>query len=135
MGGLPGNRGMGLSSGMEILLALLIGLFSGVSGGLFGIGGGIIIVPACVFILHMGQKQAQGTSLMALLLPVGVLAAWNYWRQGQMSVSTGLWIGLGFLAGALGGSQIALSIDEVLLRRIFAGFLVVVAGWLFFKPG
>lgn len=119
---------------MAIIIALLIGLVGGVSGGLFGIGGGIIIVPACVFLLSMSQKQAQGTSLMALLLPVGLLGVWNYWRNGQIEVATGLWIAAGFLFGALAGSQLALNLNEVVLRRVFAIFLVAVALMLFFKP-
>jgi uncharacterized membrane protein YfcA len=118
---------------MQIVLALLIGLVSGVSGGLFGIGGGIIIVPACIYILNMGQKQAQGTSLMALLLPIGALAVWNYWKSNQIAVSVGLWIAVGFLLGGFAGSKIALAMNEVVLRRVFAGFLVLVAAQLFFK--
>lgn len=119
---------------MTILIALLIGLVGGISGGLFGIGGGIVIVPACVFLLGMTQKNAQGTSLLALLLPVGALGAWNYWKNGQMQVSMGLWIALGFLFGALLGSQFALNINENTLRKSFAVFLMVVALYQFFKP-
>ena len=121
---------------MTIFLAIVIGLISGVSGGLFGIGGGIIIVPACIYVMKMGQKEAQGTSLVALLLPVGALAVWNYWKSGKLdpaSVQIGLWIALGFLVGGLAGLKIALSLSEVVLRRSFAIFLVLVAAQLFFK--
>lgn len=118
---------------MSIALALLIGALGGVLGGMFGIGGGLIIVPACIYVLGMGQKQAQGTSLLALLLPVGALAVWNYWRENQIEVAAGLWIAGGFLLGGLLGSKIALSMNEALLRRLFAGLLVVAAAQLFFR--
>jgi uncharacterized membrane protein YfcA len=123
---------------MSIALAILIGLFSGVAGGLFGIGGGIIIVPACIYLLAMGQKQAQGTSLVALLLPVGSLAVWNYWKSGKLdqnSIMLGLVIGAGFFVGGLFGSKITMMIDEVVLRRSFAVLLVLAAAQLFFKKG
>lgn len=118
---------------MSIAIALMIGLVGGVSGGLFGIGGGIIIVPACAFLLGMSQKTAQGTSLMALLLPVGLLGVWNYWRNEQININLGLWIALGFVFGALAGSQLALNLNEAVLRRVFACFLVLVALQLFLK--
>ena len=123
---------------MTIAIAILIGLVSGVSGGLFGIGGGIIIVPACIYFMKMGQKEAQGTSLVALLLPVGGLAVWNYWKSGaldQNSIVTGLWVAAGFFIGGLAGSKIALSMNELVLRRTFACFLVLIALQLFFKKG
>jgi len=131
-----GGYGVGNTYRMTIVLALLIGSVSGVLGGFFGIGGGIIIVPACIYLFAMNQKQAQGTSLVALLLPVGALAVWNYWKGGKLdanSIAIGLWIAAGFFAGGLLGSKIALSINELLLRRLFAGLLVLVAVQIFFK--
>jgi uncharacterized protein len=118
---------------MQVLLYLAIGLLGGISGGLFGIGGGIILVPAMVLLLGFSQHMAQGTSLMALLLPVGMFAVFNYYRAGQVHVAVGLWIALGFLLGGLLGSRFALTLDEGLLRRTFALFLVIVAAQLFFK--
>lgn len=121
---------------MAIALGLVIGLLAGVCGGVFGIGGGIIIVPACVFFLGMEQKQAQGTALVSLLLPVGFLAFWNYWKSGALDTRM-LWIGVaiafGIFCGGFFGSKLALSMNEVVLRRSFATLMAVVAAFLFFK--
>ena len=118
---------------MAILIPIVIGLCAGMFGGLFGVGGGIIIVPSCIYFLQMTQKEAQGTSLLILLLPIGLLAVWSYWRAGQIHVVTGLWVALGFFFGALGGSQLALHLSEATMRRIFAVFIFFVAIQLFFK--
>lgn len=118
---------------MTIALCLLIGLIGGVSGGLFGIGGGIIIVPAAIYILGMSQHKAQGTSLLALLLPVGLLGVANYYKENQIEIVKGLWIALGFFVGAYLGSKFALNLNEVVLRRSFAMFLALVAIQLFFR--
>jgi uncharacterized membrane protein YfcA len=121
---------------MAIALGLLIGLLAGVSSGFFGIGGGIIIIPALIYMLGMQQKQAQGTSLVALLLPVGGLAVWNYWKSGVIDKESwilGVCIAIGIFLGGWVGSKIAVNLDEVLLRRVFACFLVIVAAQLFFK--
>jgi uncharacterized membrane protein YfcA len=121
---------------MTIALGLLIGILAGVSSGFFGIGGGIIIVPACIYMFAMNQKQAQGTSLIALLLPTGALAFYNYWKSGRMdnqSITIGFAIAVGLFVGGFFGSKIALGLDETVLRRCFAGFLVLVALQLVFK--
>jgi uncharacterized membrane protein YfcA len=118
---------------MTALLCLLLGLLAGVLGGLFGIGGGIVIVPALVFLLGYGQKMAQGTSLVALLAPVGLLSVFNYWREKQADLVNGAWIAFGFFAGAYFGSKIALGLDETMLRKAFSGFLAAVAVYMFFK--
>jgi uncharacterized protein len=118
---------------MTILLCLLIGLVGGVSGGLFGIGGGVVIVPAMILLLGFSQHRAQGTSLVALLAPVGIFGVANYYKAGNVDLKLGLIIALGFLGGAYIGSKVALSLDETLLRRIFATFLVFLAIQLFLK--
>ncbi len=118
---------------MEILFCLLIGAMAGVSSGLFGIGGGIIIVPLLILAFQMTQQKAQGTSLIVLLAPVGLLAVKNYWDKDMIDLAKGAWIALGLFLGAFVGSKIALELDPVLMRRIFAGFLVVVAVYLFVK--
>lgn len=118
---------------MSILLLLAIGLLSGVLGGLFGIGGGILIVPALIGVLGYSQHKAQGTSLVALLAPVGLFALMNYYRAGNVDFKSGAWIAGGFMGGAYVGSLIAGKLDELTMRRVFAVFLVVVAFYLFTK--
>ena len=118
---------------MEIAYCLLIGLMAGVSSGLFGIGGGIIIVPLLILAFQMTQQKAQGTSLIVLLAPVGLLAVKNYWDKEQIDLVKGGWVALGLFCGAFAGSKLALELDPILMRRIFAGFLVCVAVYLFLK--
>ena len=118
---------------MSNLWGLAIGLIAGVLGGLFGIGGGILIVPACIYVFGFTQQKAQGTSLVALLAPVGALAVLNYAKAGNIDWKIGGLIAAGFLGGAFLGSKISLSLDENLLRKSFAIFIGVVAVMLFFK--
>ncbi|HRF60906.1 MAG TPA: sulfite exporter TauE/SafE family protein [Fimbriimonadaceae bacterium] len=118
---------------MWIVYCIIIGLAAGVLGGLFGIGGGIIIVPALGLAFGFSQHKAQGTSLVALLAPVGLLALMNYYREGNADLVKGAWIAAAFFVGAFLGSKIALGLDEVMMRRGFALFLVAVAAYMFFK--
>ena len=106
---------------------MLVGLAAGILSGLVGIGGGIIIVPCLVLVLGLTQKEAQGTSLAILLLPVGIFAVMNYYKQGQIHISTALIVSLSFLAGGYFGSKLALSMDEEKLKKIFAVTLMLVA--------
>ncbi len=114
------------------LLFLAIGLFAGVLSGIFGIGGGIVIVPLLVFTAKMSQKSAMGTSLGALLLPVGALGAYAYWRDGHINLWAALWVAVGLFVGAYGGAMVALAVSDATLRKAFAVLLVVVAArlWL-----
>jgi uncharacterized membrane protein YfcA len=100
---------------------------AGVLSGTFGVGGGIIIVPALVFFLGLTQREAQGTSLLILLLPVGIFAVMNYYKQGYMKVSYALIIVVAFVVGAYLGSLIAVNLPDKTLKKIFAVFMVVVA--------
>lgn len=115
-------RRMGL-----VVVALLIGLGAGVLSGLFGIGGGTVIVPALVLLLGFGQKTAIGTSLAALVLPVAALSVVAYARAGHVRFGVALLLGAGILAGSLLGTRIALGTSDVVLRRLFAVFLVAIA--------
>ncbi len=119
---------------MAIWALLGIGIAAGVAGGLFGIGGGILIVPALIFLGGFTQQRAQGTSLVALLAPVGIFGLINYYRAGQADMASGLWIALGFLGGAFLGSKVALALPPETMRRVFAGFLIVVALYMLFVP-
>lgn len=116
---------------MTIVIALGVGLLAGVMSGLFGIGGGTVVVPALVLLLGYGQKTATGTSLLALLLPVGALAVMAYARAGHVNVRVGLVVAGGIFCGALLGARFALGQSETTLKRAFAVFLVAIAVRLF----
>jgi uncharacterized membrane protein YfcA len=118
---------------MHYALYALIGLAAGVLSGLFGIGGGILIVPALIYFLGYSQYKAQGTSLAVFLLPVGLLAAMNYYKKGNVDVVGATTIACALMIGGYFGSKIALSIEEAPLRKVFSVFLVVAAAHLFFK--
>lgn len=109
------------------LLILLLGLGVGVLVGLLGIGGGVVLVPAMVYLLGMDQHLAQGTSLFILLPPVGLGALREYWKQGQVDLRAGLLCALGMLLGALGGSLVALPLPSRHLQGLFGCFLVLSA--------
>ena len=118
------------------VLFILIGLGAGILSGMFGIGGGVVIVPALVFFLGLSQQAASGTSLLALLLPVGLLGAFEYFRAGKIgpdNLKAGLLIAVGLFFGAYFGSKIALALPEIMMRKIFAVFMVFVAAKLWFS--
>lgn len=116
-----------------VLISLVVGVVAGVLSGLFGIGGGIVIVPALILFLGFTQHKAQGTSLAALLLPVGALGAWKYYQEKNVDISSAIPIALGLLAGALAGANIASSLDPVTMRKVFSVFLVGIAIYLWTK--
>ena len=110
-----------------ILLFIAIGLAAGVLSGLFGIGGGIVIVPALLFLARMSPLTATGTSLAALLLPVGALGAYEYYKTGHLEPVASLWIAVGLLFGAYAGARLAQQMSPVMLKRAFSIFLVLIA--------
>ena len=110
-----------------ILLFIAIGLIAGVLSGLFGIGGGIVIVPALLFLARMSPLTATGTSLAALLLPVGALGAYEYYKTGHLEPVASLWIAVGLLFGAYAGARLAQHMSPVMLKRAFSVFLVLIA--------
>lgn len=116
----------------EIIILILIGLFAGIFSGLFGIGGGLIMVPAMVFFLSMSQHAAQGTSLGVLVVPVAAVAAFNYYRAGALNIKFALIIALSFFIGGYLGSKLSLGMSEVLLKRIFGVLMLVMAVKLIF---
>ncbi len=109
------------------LLFIGIGFGAGILSGLFGIGGGVVIVPALALLAAFPAKTATGTSLGALLLPVGLLGAYTYYRAGNIDVRASLLIALGLLVGAFVGAQLVQHLTDLQLRRAFAGFLALVA--------
>jgi hypothetical protein len=113
---------------MEIFLYLLIiGLAAGFMGGLVGIGGGVIIVPALVMLLGMSQHQAQGTSLMMILFPVGILGVLNYYKQGYVDFKYAGLLAIGFFIGSYLGSKYSLSLPQLTVKRIFAVVMMLLA--------
>lgn len=112
---------------MSTALLLLLGVSAGVLSGLFGIGGGVVIVVALVLVGKWPVMQATGTSLAALLLPVGLLGALEYYRQGFLDVRAALLIASGLFIGAWFGAKIALGSPPATLQRLFSVFLVVMA--------
>ena len=119
-----------------LLTFLAIGLGAGVLSGLFGIGGGVVIVPALLAFARMQPAKATGTSLGALLLPVGLLGAWEYYRNGDLDVRAALLIALGLTFGAYAGARLNHLLSPVQAKRAFALFLVAVAVrlWITAKP-
>ena len=110
------------------LLLIAIGLGAGILSGIFGIGGGIIIVPALVYLAKMSPQQAAGTSLAALVLPLGAaIGALNYYRAGHLQVRDAVFIAAGMAVGAFGGSWIATHMDGDMLRKAFALLMVAMA--------
>lgn len=110
----------------QIAAYLFLGVCAGVLSGLIGIGGGILIVPALVFIFGMSQHQAQGTSLAVLLPPVGLLAATMYYQQGYIDLKVAALICLGFVLGSVFGVKIAFNIPDLMLKKIFGAILLLV---------
>lgn len=115
------------------LIILLLGLGVGVLVGLLGIGGGVVLVPAMVYLLGMDQHVAQGTSLFILLPPIGLGALREYWKQGQVDLRAGILCAGGMLLGAYGGSLAALPLASRHLKGMFGCFLVLSAVLLWRK--
>lgn len=105
----------------------LVGLGAGVLSGLFGVGGGIVIVPALIFFMKMTPQMATGTSLGALLLPVGALGALTYYRAGNLDLRASMLLAAGLFIGAFFGAHLANMASPMLLKRMFAVFLAGVA--------
>lgn len=111
----------------DIIILVLIGLSAGFIGGALGVGGGIIIVPALVFVFGMTQHHAQGTSLAVLLFPVGILAVINYYKKGYVNFKFALILIVAFVLGSYFGSLFSISLPESTLRKLF-GVLMLIAG-------
>lgn len=112
---------------MHVLGLLVIGIVAGVAAGMFGIGGGLIIVPALALLYKMSQHAAVGTSLGAILLPVGALGAWVYWKNGNLNVRYSLLIAAGLLIGGFIGAKLVEPVSDLTLRRMFGVFLLLVS--------
>ncbi len=111
----------------SVLIIILVGIAAGMLSGLVGVGGGIIIVPALVYFLGFTQHQAQGTSLGLILLPVGILAVMQYYKEGNVDVKVVAVLAVGFIAGSYFGSKIALGLPQDTVKKIFAILMILIA--------
>lgn len=110
-----------------ILIFIVIGIITGVMAGMLGIGGAIIMIPALVFLLGISQQSAQGTSLAVMLPPVGIIAAYNYYKAGHVNIQFAIILAVFFLLGSYFGSKMALTIPQNVLKKIFGILLLLVA--------
>lgn len=113
-----------------ILSLVLIGILAGVMSGFVGIGGGVIIVPALVYVMGLTQHEAQGTSLLLMLPPIGILAVMNYYKEGEVSqlhIGYGIIIAIAFVIGGYFGSKISLQLNKSKVQLIFGLLLLFVA--------
>lgn len=112
---------------MSLIPYVLLGLVAGIFSGLIGIGGAIIIIPSLVLLFGLSQHTAQGTTLALMVPPIGLLAAWTYYKGGFVDLKIAGLICLGFFVGGLLGARYAVAIPAVLLRRIFGIVLLMAA--------
>lgn len=114
------------------ILFVILGLVAGVFSGIIGLGGGVIIVPALVFIFGMSQQQAQGTTLALMVPPIGILAAYTYYQSGFVNLKIAGLVCLGFIFGGWLGAKIAVQLPKEVLQKIFAIVLLFLAVKMFF---
>ena len=111
----------------EFIILALIGLAAGIFGGMVGLGGGVIMIPAMIYFLGTSQISAQGTSLAVMLPPVGILAVMNYYKSGQVNLKYAIIIAIAFTIGGYFGSKLALNIPVSVMKKIFAISLIAIA--------
>jgi hypothetical protein len=110
-----------------MLAYLILGIVAGTLSGLIGIGGGVILVPALVILFGFSQHAAQGTTLALMVPPIGILAAWTYYRHGYVDLKIAGFICAGFIIGGLLGAKFATGVSNVLLERIFGVTLLLIS--------
>jgi len=115
-----------------LLALILIGLITGALAGMLGLGGGLILIPALVYFIGFDQHEAIGTSLAVMLPPIGLFAAYNYYKAGEVNIKYALIIAVAFMAGSYFTSKIALTLPENTIRKIFSVFLIIIAVKMFF---
>lgn len=111
----------------SVLFYLLLGLTAGIISGLIGVGGGIIIIPALIFLFGFSQHQAQGTTLALLVPPIGLLAAWTYYQHGYVDLKVAGLICAGFFLGGLFGAKMAVGLSNTVLERVFGIALLLIS--------
>lgn len=118
----------------QYVIVAIIGIVAGLLGGVLGLGGAVVIIPALVMILSFSEQMAQGTTLLILVMPVGALAAWQYYKAGNVDVKTALILGVAFFVSGFVGAKFANHIPQEMLKKAFAVLLIVIAiKMLFFE--
>lgn len=112
---------------MQQVSYVMLGLSAGILSGIFGIGGGIILIPALVFFFGLSQHQAQGTTLAIMIPPIGLLAALRYYYSGNVKLPMAALICAGFFVGGLLGAHLVQRLPDVILRKAFGVFLLFIA--------
>jgi hypothetical protein len=118
---------------VNIILYVVLGLAAGVLSGLLGIGGGIIIIPALIFLFGLSQQQAQGTTLALMVPPIGILAAWIYYKQGYVDLKIAAFVCLGFFVGGFFGAKLATALPTEILQKVFGVALLLTALYMIFR--
>ena len=116
-----------------IVILCIIGVMAGILSGFIGVGGGLIIVPALVLALGLGQHEAQGTSLALMLPPIGILAAYNYWKADSLNWKYAAIIAITFIIGGYLGSKLSLRLKPETVRISFAVLMILAALKLIFS--
>ncbi len=117
----------------DIILYIVLGLVAGVLSGLLGIGGGIIIIPALIFLFGLTQQQAQGTTLALMVPPIGLLAAWTYYNHGYVDLKIAAFICLGFFVGGFFGAKLATALSTGILQKVFGVALLLTAIYMIIR--
>lgn len=120
---------------MEIqqpLQIAIIGIAAGLLGGMLGLGGAIIIIPALVMLLGFSQQLAQGTTLLMMVMPVGALAAWQYYKEGNVDIKSAIILGVAFFLSGFIGAKFANYIPQEILKKAFAVLMILIAVKLLF---
>jgi len=112
---------------MNPVVYIILGVVAGICGGMFGIGGGTILIPALVYLFGLTQHQAQGTTLAIMVPPIGLLAALRYYYSGNVKIGMAGFICVGFLIGGLLGAHLIQGVSELALKRFFGLFLAFIA--------
>lgn len=112
---------------MIIAALILLGLVAGALAGIVGVGGGVLIVPVLIYLFGFSQKMAQGTTLALLIPPIGIFAAYNYFKAGQVDIKAAVFIIIGFLVGSFVSSHYAVDLHSAQLTRFFGFFLLAIA--------
>ena len=115
------------------IILIVIGLLAGILSGLVGVGGGILMIPLLIMFLGLTQHQAQGTALFAMLPPIGILAAMNYYKEGFVKWEYAAVIALTFVVGGYFGSKLAISLPDQTVRRVFGVIMLIGAIKLIFS--
>jgi len=116
----------------NFILLTAIGLVVGFFGGMFGVGGGVILIPALVYLMGMEQHTAQGTSVAIMLPPIGIIAAYTYYKAGHINIKYAIIIAITFIIGSYFGSKLAVNLPDQVSKKIFAVIMFLISIKMFF---